>query len=79
MGRVGRQTGKRYRQSESYRGMASMTARAALDKQTVRGPDFESGRWMRLSLIKSHSSAAISLPRAGPEMEGDTDLDRDGR
>ena len=32
-----------------------MTARLALDSQTVRGPDFELGRWMRLPLIQSHS------------------------
>ena len=63
MGRVGGRAGKRYGQSGPYRGMASITARAALDSQTVRGPDFESGRWMRLSLIQSHSSAAISPKR----------------
>ncbi len=38
-------------------------ARAALDSQTVRGPDFESARWMRLSLIQFHSSVAISPKR----------------
>ena len=43
--------------------MASMTARAALDSQTVRGPDFESGRKMRFSLIQPHSSEAISPKR----------------
>ena len=37
--------------------------RAALESQTVRGPDFESGRWMRLPLIQSHSSVAISEKR----------------
>ena len=63
MGRVGGRFGKRYGQSALYRGMASMTARAALDSQAVRGPDFESGRWMRLSFIQSHSSEAISPKR----------------
>ena len=43
--------------------MASMTARAALDSHTVRGPDLESGRWMRQPLIQLHSSAATSPKR----------------
>ena len=42
-----------------------MTERAALDSQTVRGPDFESGRWMRLPLIQSHSRERTS-PRRHP-------------
>ncbi len=40
-----------------------MTARAALDSHTVRGPDLESGRWMRLPLIQLHSSETTSPKR----------------
>ncbi len=40
-----------------------MTARAALESQTVRGPDFESGSMIRLPLRLSHSSEAISPKR----------------
>ncbi len=40
-----------------------MTARAALDSHTVRGPDFESGRWMRVPRIQSRSSETTSPTR----------------
>ena len=42
-----------------------MTTRAALDSRTVRGPDFESGRWMCLPRIQSHSRETTS-PRRYP-------------
>ena len=47
-----------------YRVMENNTARAVLDSHTVRGPDFESGRWMRLPLIHVRHFAGTS--RLGP-------------
>ena len=58
-GRVGNSQGH----SGLYRGMASITARAGLDSQTVRGPDLESGSIMRVPLIQSHSSETTSPTR----------------
>ena len=43
--------------------LEAASLRAALDSRTVRGPDFESGRKMRLSLMQSHSREATSLKR----------------
>lgn len=56
--------GKRYGQSSLFRRMASMTARAALDSQTVRGPYFESGRKMRdhLTSIDGLTPRVARLP-----------------
>ena len=37
-----------------------MNPQSGMVSMTVRGPDFESGRWMRLPLIQSHSRERTS-------------------